>query len=71
MSKDLPLAASPLSGTIFAGNVLESGTWGKNKKDVTINALVAVAQHVITFGAPVEISKQDGTLEYRITVEQF
>jgi hypothetical protein len=71
MSKNLHIAVSPLSGTIFAGNVLESGVWGKNKKDVTISALVAVAQHVIEFGAPVEISKKDGTLEYRITVEKL
>lgn len=33
------------------------------------NPLVAVAQHVLRFGEPVEITRVDGTPEYRITVE--
>lgn len=72
MSKNIHIAASPLTGTIFAGTVLKDGrTWGSNKKDVTIEALVAVAQHAIKFGKPVEISKADGTPEFRITVERL
>ncbi|MAO23816.1 MAG: hypothetical protein Unbinned3818contig1000_71 [Prokaryotic dsDNA virus sp.] len=70
MIKDLHIATSPLTGTIFAGNVLKDGrTWGANKKDVTVEALVAVAEHALKFGKPVEISKADGTPEFRITVE--
>jgi len=46
--------------------------WAAGKEDVTIEALVAVAQHTINFGKPVEISKADGTgIEYRITVEKI
>lgn len=72
MSKNLHIAASPLSGTIFAGTVLKDGrTWGANKKDLTIEALVAVAEHTLKFGKPVVISKPDGTPEYRITVEKL
>ena len=72
MSKNLHVAASPLTGTIFAGTVLKDGrTWGANKKDLTIEALVAVAEHALHFGKPVEISKPDGTPEYRITVEKL
>ena len=58
-------------GTIFAGKLLRDGrTWGAGKQDVTIDALVAVAQHVIKFGKPVEISGSGGgAVEYRITVE--
>jgi len=68
----LHIATSPLTGTIFAGTVLKDGrTWGANKKDVTIEALVAVAEHTLSFGAPVEITKADGTPEYRITVEKL
>ena len=71
MSKNLHIAASPLTSTIFAGNVLKDGrTWGANKKDVTIEALVAVAEHALKFDKPVEISKSDGTPVFRITVER-
>lgn len=69
--KNLHIACSPLTGTIFAGRVLRDGrTWAAGKKDVTIEALVAVAEHAMKFGAPVEISRPDGTVEYRITVER-
>jgi hypothetical protein len=61
-----------LTNLIHAGTVLKNGyTWGADKQDVTIEALVAVAQHVLNFGAPVEISRADGTPEYRITVEKL
>lgn len=72
MSKKLHVGCSPLTGTIFAGKILKDGrTWAVGKEDVTIEALVAVAQHIIKFGAPVEISRADGSgVEYRITVER-
>lgn len=71
MSKNLHVAASPLTGTIFAGTVLKDGkTWGANKRDVTIEALVAVAHHGLRFGEPIIISKEDGTPEFKITVER-
>ena len=70
MSKTLHIGCSPLTGTIYAGTVLKDGmTWSANKQDVTIDALVAVAQHALRFGEPVEITRVDGTPEYRITVE--
>jgi len=71
--KQLHVGCSPLTGTIFAGKILKDGrTWATGKQDVTIDALVAVAQHVINFGKPVEISKKDGTgVEYRINVEKI
>ena len=35
---------SPLTNRIYAGTVLKNGyTWGANKQDVTIEALVTVA----------------------------
>lgn len=68
----LHVATSPLTGTIFAGTVIKDGrTWGLGKQDVTIEALVAVAEHALKFGRPVEISREDGTPEYRITVERL
>ena len=70
--KKLHIAASPLTGTIYAGYLLKSGNiWSRTKQDLTIEALVAVAEHAIKFGGPVIISKPDGTPEYRITVEKL
>ena len=70
--RKLHIATSPLTGTIFIGTTLKNERlWSSNKKDVTVDALIAVAQHVLNFGKPVEISKPDGTLEYRITVEKL
>lgn len=73
MTKKLHVGTSPLTNTIFAGGVLKDGmTWAANKQDVTIDALVAVAQHVENFGKPVEIRNgKTGQIEYRITVEKL
>lgn len=72
MKKLLHVAMSTLTGTIFAGTILKDGwTWSANKQDVTMEALVAAAQHVTMLGKPVEISRKDGTVEYRITVEHL
>jgi hypothetical protein len=73
MKTKIHVGTSPLTNTIFAGGVLKDGmTWAANKQDVTIDALVAVAQHVENFGKPVEIRNGDtGKIEYRITVEKL
>ncbi len=76
MNKRLHIATSPLTGTIFCGKVLKDGrTWGYNKQDLTIEALVAVAEHAIHFksrhGEDVVISSPNGTPEYRISVEKL
>jgi len=72
MSKKLHIGCSPLKNTIYAGTLLKDGrTWGANKQDVTIEALEAVAEHVVRFGAPVEISDETGKMLYRITVEKM
>lgn len=75
MKKKLHVACSPLTGTIFAGNVLKSGdTWAANKQDVTIEALFAVAEHCVMFGKPVELSKEINETVYpmyRITIEKL
>lgn len=67
--KELHVAVSPMSNLIYVGHVLKNGyTWAANKQEVTIPALVAVAQHVVAFGAPVIITKADGTPEYDLRV---
>ena len=73
--KKLHIATSPLTGTIFAGAILKDGrTWGSNKQDLTIEALVAVAEHAIHFGEmtgkAIEITDPDGNLEYTIRVSK-
>jgi len=66
--KRIRVAVSPLSNTIYAGTILKDGkTWSSGRQDVTVDALVAVAEHCIAFGKPVEIRLADGTLEYTIT----
>ena len=71
MKKKLHIATSPITGTIFCGTILKDGhTWGTGKQDVTIEALIAVAEHAVKFGKPIEIRQHDGTLKYRITVEK-
>lgn len=69
--KQIHIGVSPLTNQIYAGHVLKDGrTWASNKQDVTVEALVAVAQHGVTFGNPIEITN-NGVLEYRITVEKI
>ena len=38
---------SPITSTIYVGNVRNDGTWGVNKKDITSSAVSAVAQHLL------------------------
>lgn len=72
MTKELRVATSPLTNTIFAGTVLKDGrTWSAGKQDVTMDALVAVAEYVIRFRAPVVITEADGTPLYEITVRDL
>lgn len=56
MSSPLKIATSPVSNTIFVGRVLKGGIWAAGKQDVTVDALYAVAEHIMAFGAPVELT---------------
>lgn len=68
MKKKLEMHVSPLTNLIFCGKILKSGIWASGKQEMTIDALVAVSEHVVKFGKPVEIRKENGDLEYTITV---
>ena len=71
MSK-IRVGHSPLGNKIFAGTLIRSGTmWSSNKEDVTIEALVAVCNHVVQIVDDVVISKEDGTPEFKIKVERM
>jgi hypothetical protein len=66
------VATSPLSNRIFTGRLIKSGRmWAAGKTDVTVSALVAVAEHVIKFGEPVILSEASGVPIYKITVEDL
>lgn len=67
--KKLHIGTSQLTGTIFAGTLLkDQRTWASNKQDVTLDALVAVAEHGIKFGKPIQITDAESVPLYRITV---
>ncbi len=65
----IKIATSSLTNTIYAGKILKSGIWASGKQDVTIDALIAVAEHTKIFGKPVEITDENGKLLHKITVE--
>ena len=41
------IGCSPITGIIYAGSVSKNGLWGKNKVDVTDEALNSVAQSLL------------------------
>lgn len=63
------VAVSPLTNTIYAGRI-KGNMWSGQKHDVTMDCLVAVAQHAEQFGKPVIITA-DGKPEYEITVRKL
>lgn len=46
MSK-IRIGCSPITGKIYAGSVSKTGLWGKNKVDVTDDAINSVAQSLL------------------------
>ena len=72
MSKQIKVAASPLTGTIYAGSTIKKGTmWGANKQDVTMDCLIATIEHCLKFGTTVQITKPDGTVDFEIDVKDL
>jgi hypothetical protein len=69
---DIRVGHSTLGNKIYAGTLIKGDTmWSSNKTDVTIEAIVAVCNHVAQFGDDVVISKEDGTPEFKIKVERM
>lgn len=72
MSRKIGVACSPLTNKIYAGILSKKGDrFLADKQDLTIESLYSVSNHVVNFGKPVIISKQDGTPEFKITVEKL
>ena len=69
--KNLKVATSPLTNTIFCGRVSKDGkSWLTGKTDVTGQACAAVAEHVLKKGSPVVVSA-DGKPLYEIEVKRL
>lgn len=68
MSKSFEIHASPLTGNIYAGKPLKSGTWGADKKDVTTQAMVAVAKATLCQGGKVQVVDDNEKPIYTIEV---
>ena len=72
MAKKLKVAASPLTGQIYAGNTIKNDTmWGANKQDVTMDCLIATIEHCLKFGSTIQITKPDGTVDFEIDVKDL
>lgn len=68
---EMHVGHSPLTNNIYAGKLAKNRkVWAGGKSDVTLEALCAVAEHVIQFGKPVEVTDTEGHLIYRIIVEK-
>lgn len=69
--KEIKLGVSPITNEIYAGYVNKKGNMWLEKQDVTIPALVCVAQHCLKFGSPVIIQKENGEPEFEIIVKDL
>lgn len=66
--KKIHIGTSPITGNIYAGNLLKDGmTWGSNQQDVTGAACGAVCEHVISRSGEVTV-RLNGKPKYKITV---
>jgi orotidine-5'-phosphate decarboxylase len=70
MKKKIHIAASQLTGTIFAGTILKPGIWAEGKQDVTSEAINAVADHLIKNGGTVVLANESGQPEYEMTINK-
>ncbi len=68
--KKLRIGVGPLSNTIYCGHVIKNGLWGEGKQDVTVEALLSVADHVLRHGKPVVVT-ENGKPFVRITAEKL
>lgn len=74
--KQIKIGTSPLTNTIYAGTTkvdrkTKSVLWNDDKQDVTMDCLLAVVEHCISFGQTLQIMKADGTVEFEIDVKDL
>ena len=72
--KDLRVACSPLTGTIFGGKVCKDGvTWRDNKKDVTNDVLKAIIDKIQLDSPKTKtlIIRENGVSKYEIVLKEI
>lgn len=70
--KNIKIATSPLTNTIYAGTTNKAGNlWNKDKQDVTMDCLIAVVEHCLKFGDTVQIARLDGAVDFEIDVKDL
>lgn len=70
--KKIHLACSGLTGVIYAGHLLKGDRkWAEGKQDVTVPALVAVAEHTLKNDGTIIISTGDGVPVYEVSVKKL
>lgn len=70
--KAIKVAASPLTGKIYAGSLIKNNTmWGVNKQDVTMDCLIATIEHCLKFGDTVQIVNSNGDVDFEIEVKDL
>ena len=71
MKKELRVGFNPLSKTISAGHLIDNGTtWGANKQDVTMDAILSVIELLLKKGTQ-EIKTMDGKIEFELSVKDL
>lgn len=71
MKRELHIAISPLTNSIFAGHIATNGvSWLSNKTDVTGEACAAVAQRALRMGGGMTVNC-NGKPRYEIFVKEL
>ena len=65
MSK-LKIRCSPITGIIYAGTVSKTGLWGKNKTDVTNDAINSVTQSLLQTQEKLQFSYNGKQYELKV-----
>lgn len=65
---EFKVGCSPLTGTIYAGEIREEGVWKEGKIDVTEDAVYAVAMKILTKDQTLEFTHKDK--KYHLKIEE-
>jgi hypothetical protein len=60
------IGCSPITGVIYAGSVSKTGLWGKNKNDVTDEAISSVAQSLLITEEKLQFKYEDDWYELSV-----
>jgi len=69
--ENLVIKTSPLTNRIFLGESKKEGIFTSDKKDVTLEVLLAVVEHGLRFKENIIIFNENGEEEFMITVKNI